>query len=224
MSDLIETLASYVPTLITRRLAVDPAPITAPTSETLPAAVLFADISGFTALTEHLAQKGPAGAEELTQHLNTYFGQLIDLIVLYGGDIVKFAGDALIALWPAFDGTGNYDPAFLPTALQQAARCSLEIQRQLNAYRVAADVSLSLKLTLGAGEVLTMHLGGVYGRWEFLVTGAPLIQVGLAGNYARPGDIILRPKPGHCCKPAPSVPCHPPSRFSQRRAEGRRCA
>jgi class 3 adenylate cyclase/tetratricopeptide (TPR) repeat protein len=194
VSDLIETLASYVPTLITRRLAVDPAPITAPTSETLPAAVLFADISGFTALTEHLAQKGPAGAEELTQHLNTYFGQLIDLIALYGGDIVKFAGDALIALWPALDGSGNYDPAFLPAALQQAARCSLEVQRQLNAYQVAADVSLSLKLTLGAGEVLTMLLGGVYGRWEFLVTGAPLIQVGLAGNYARPGDIILSPE------------------------------
>lgn len=194
MSNLIETLASYVPALITRRLADNPTPITTPTSEICPAAVLFADISGFTALTEHLAQKGPAGAEELTQHLNTYFGQLIDLIAAYGGDIVKFAGDALIALWPAFDESGSYDPAYLPAALQQAARCSLTIQQQLNAYEVAAGVQLSLKLTLGAGEVLTMHLGGVYGRWEFLVTGAPLIQVGLAGSQAQPGDIILSPE------------------------------
>ncbi|HXV98365.1 MAG TPA: adenylate/guanylate cyclase domain-containing protein, partial [Anaerolineae bacterium] len=99
VSDLIETLASYVPTFITRRLAANPTPLTTPTAQSFPAAVLFADISGFTALTEHLAQKGPAGTEELTQHLNTYFGQLIELITTHGGDIVKFAGDALIALW-----------------------------------------------------------------------------------------------------------------------------
>ncbi|MBE7555372.1 MAG: AAA family ATPase [Anaerolineales bacterium] len=194
MTELIETLASYVPALITRRLAVNPTPIDSPTAETFPAAVLFADISGFTALTEHLAQKGPAGAEELTQHLNTYFGQLIDLITAYGGDIVKFAGDALIALWPAFNETGHYDPACLPAAVEQAAQCSLAVQQRLNAYEVAAGVRLSLKLALGVGDVLTMHLGGVYGRWEFLVTGAPLIQVGLAGGQAQPGDTILSPE------------------------------
>ena len=33
------------------------------------------------------------------------------------------------------------------------------IQEHLNAYEVAEDVYLSLKLALGAGEVLTMHLG-----------------------------------------------------------------
>ncbi|MCL4296074.1 MAG: AAA family ATPase [Anaerolineae bacterium] len=194
VTELIETLASYVPALITRRLAANPTPIDSPTAETFPAAVLFADISGFTALTEHLAQKGPAGAEELTQHLNTYFGQLIDLITTYGGDIVKFAGDALIALWPAFNETGRYDPACLPAAVEQAAQCSLVVQQRLNAYEVAAGVRLSLKLALGAGDVLTMHLGGVYGRWEFLVTGAPLIQVGLAGGHAQPGDTILSPE------------------------------
>ena len=79
MSDLIETLASYVPTLITRRLADDPTPISQPVSERFLAAVLFADISGFTALTEQLAQRGPVGAEELTNLLNAYFDQLIDL-------------------------------------------------------------------------------------------------------------------------------------------------
>ena len=101
MSDLIETLTSYVPTLVARRLATDPTPPTQAEAESLPAAVLFADISGFTALTERLAQRGPAGIEELTHLLNEYFGQLIDLINIYGGDVFKFAGDALLALWPA---------------------------------------------------------------------------------------------------------------------------
>src|SRR5262245_8935527 len=100
MSALIKSLASYVPGLIVHRLAANPTPITAPFSEHFHAAVLFADISGFTALTEHLAQQGPAGAEILTRELNTYFGRLIDLIATHGGDVIKFAGDALTAVWP----------------------------------------------------------------------------------------------------------------------------
>lgn len=187
MSDLIETLTSYVPTLISRRLAIDPTPIDAPASERFSAAVLFADISGFTALTERLAQLGPAGAEELTYLLNTYFDHLINLISASGGDVVKFAGDALIALWPAAD------ESWLAEATQRAAQCGLAAQQQLHNYPVTPEVRLSLKIILGAGEVLTMHLGGEYGRWEFLVTGAPMVQVGQAAAYAGPGDVILSP-------------------------------
>jgi class 3 adenylate cyclase len=72
MAALLETLASYVPRLITHRLRTNPTPITAPASERFLAAVLFADISGFTPLTERLAQQGPAGAEKLTLELNNY--------------------------------------------------------------------------------------------------------------------------------------------------------
>lgn len=191
MPDLIETLASYVPKLIARRLAADPSPITAPDSERFPAAVLFADISGFTALTEQLARRGPVGAEELTQLLNAYFGQLIDLVTAHGGDIVKFAGDALIALWPAANQNGEPQPALLSTATRRAAQCSLAVQDRLQGYEVAPNIQLSLRLTLGAGEILAMHLGGEYSRWEFLVTGAPLVQVGSAGQFAQPGQVIL---------------------------------
>ena len=100
MFPVLDILASYAPALVTRRLAVDPKPISAPTLEHFNAVALFADISGFTPLTERLSQGGPQGVEELSRVLNTYFGQLIDLITAHGGDIVKFAGDALLALWP----------------------------------------------------------------------------------------------------------------------------
>jgi class 3 adenylate cyclase/tetratricopeptide (TPR) repeat protein len=194
VSDLINTLASYVPDLIARRLATDPTPINNPITERFPAAVLFADISGFTALTEQMAQRGPGGAEELTLLLNGYFGQLIKLITSYGGDVVKFAGDALIALFLTFGANGAPQPDHLSTVTGQAAQCSLIAQQQLNNYEVAPNIRLSLKLALGAGEVITMHLGGELNRWEFLVTGDPLIQVGLAGGYAQPGDVILSPE------------------------------
>ena len=97
---LTEILASYVPKLIQNRIVADPSPIESPVTEEMPAAILFADISGFTPLTERLVEKGPTGVEALARILNEYFGELIDIVHEYGGDIVKFAGDAAIAVWP----------------------------------------------------------------------------------------------------------------------------
>jgi hypothetical protein len=72
-------LASYVPALVARRFADRREPLVEPESERFPAAVLFADISGFTALTERLAGTGPNGVEELTELLNDCFGELVEL-------------------------------------------------------------------------------------------------------------------------------------------------
>ena len=73
MSELVDMLASYVPAIILQQLAVNPAPLIAPRAERFAAAVLFVDIKGFTPLTEQLAQRGVAGAEELSRVLNQYF-------------------------------------------------------------------------------------------------------------------------------------------------------
>jgi predicted ATPase/class 3 adenylate cyclase len=191
MSAFIKTLASYVPGLIIQRLAANPTPITAPISEHFPAAVLFADISGFTALTEHLAQQGPAGAEVLTRELNTYFGQLIDLITTHGGDVIKFAGDALTAVWPAAIGS---DLEALPLAAQQAAACTLAIQAALQDYQTRDGHTLAVRMGLGAGNIALMHVGGVYGRWEFVITGPPLSQVSQAQAHAQPSEVIVSPE------------------------------
>src|SRR5690242_1825154 len=99
MPVLVETLASYLPSLIVKRLLTEPSLV--PDLEQLSGAVFFADISGFTSLTERLVQRDPYGVEDLSRVLNTYFGQLIELIHSHGGDVVKFAGDSLLAIWPA---------------------------------------------------------------------------------------------------------------------------
>jgi class 3 adenylate cyclase len=70
------------------------------------AALLVADVSGFTKLNEALKeeetkQRGAQGkgAESLTLHLNKYFTNLLNIIENHGGDCVKFAGDALIVVF-----------------------------------------------------------------------------------------------------------------------------
>ncbi len=62
-------------------------------------AVALADISGFTPLTERLtasSSSSSAGIEELSTILNSYFSQMIRIVESYGGDVIKFAGDALL--------------------------------------------------------------------------------------------------------------------------------
>lgn len=49
--------------------------------------VMFADISGFTALTERLAAQGQVGAELLVTKLNSIFDRIVDTVVRYGGTV-----------------------------------------------------------------------------------------------------------------------------------------
>lgn len=185
-AEALQTLASYVPPLVVRLLARQPqAPLT-PSAEHVPAAVLFADVSGFTPLAERLAARGPVGAETLNQILNAYFGRLIDVIAEHGGEVEKFAGDALLALWPA----QNHD---LTTATRRAAQCGLAMQAAV-ASVASDDARLALKIVIGVGDVVVMQLGGVAQRWECVLTGAPLVQVSLAEPLAEPGEVMLSPE------------------------------
>ena len=70
-------------------------------------AALFADISGFTPLTEALAREyGPQrGAEELTANLNRVFHAIIAELDRYGGDVIYFSGDAITCWVDGDDGT-----------------------------------------------------------------------------------------------------------------------
>jgi class 3 adenylate cyclase len=188
MSDLIETLTSYVPVRIARRAAIEPGTFPRATAESFPAAVLFADISGFTALAERLAASGAVGAEDLTRLLNAYLGRLVEIVAASGGDVLKFAGDAVLSLWQA------EDDASLADAVVAACECALEVQARLGDYAADDGTRLSLKLAVGAGKIGTATLGGVRDRWEFLVAGPPIEQVGAANAHASPGDTICSPE------------------------------
>jgi class 3 adenylate cyclase len=189
MLPVLDVLASYVPALVTRRLAAEPAPVTAPTVERFRAVALFADISGFTPLAESLSQRGPQGAEELSRLLNDYFGELIDLIAAHGGDVVKFAGDALLALWPVARAGGN-GAVSEEAALLSAAQCALTAQSALQSFE-AGEARLAQRRGLGVEDVSVEHLGGEYGLWQILVAGELLGQVTAAEGQAEPGQVIL---------------------------------
>jgi class 3 adenylate cyclase/tetratricopeptide (TPR) repeat protein len=189
MSDhpVSQTLASYLPALVLRRLQSSAEANETGTAEPHHGAVIFADVNGFTAITERLAQQGAVGAEQLSRLLNDYFGQAIRQIDAAGGDIVRFAGDAILAVWPAVDETQ------LESAAVQAANCALRLQARLRDYQSDDGTSLTMKIGVGAGEFCVMHLGGEFERREFLVTGPAFEQSFAAVEDAQPGQVVASP-------------------------------
>jgi class 3 adenylate cyclase/tetratricopeptide (TPR) repeat protein len=181
---LINTLKSYIPDILQGRIANDPTPPNKPFAEDYTAAVLFVDISGFTALTEEFAARGPSGAEDISAILNRFYGQWIDIIKGYGGDIIKFAGDGLLVIWQYND---------LEKATLLAAQTAFEARKELENFRVG-DRTLSTRIALGTGHIALTGLGGVFNRWEMVVTGDALDQIGNAQKWLKPGQIIISPE------------------------------
>jgi hypothetical protein len=100
-------IEDFVPELVVRHICAgneSGAPVETPSVEHFPAVAMFADLSGFTHLCESLAAKGALGAETLGFWLNRYFELLVKIISKSGGDVFKFAGDALVVLWPPDQG------------------------------------------------------------------------------------------------------------------------
>ncbi len=181
-------LLPFVPPLVVQRFLPGGAPPTSARAEQLPAAVLFADISGFTALVERLREEGKRGAERVQEILNAVFGPLDELIEDAGGEVLKFPGDAALALFTAAPDDEPDAP------VRRAACAALEAMRRLDGLRVEGSAELRLRVALTAGTAWAAAVGGVGGRYELLVRGAPLEQLGAALAHARPGESLLSPE------------------------------
>lgn len=121
-------------------------------------AVSFVDISGFTKLSEFLVRReGRGGAELLNKFISGYFLKLIEVVFEFGGDILKFAGDAMLVVWrnPQTERIG------MLVAFWSSSRCTLFTshslagengERQPRARRARKTTQKDLTKLLGKGE------------------------------------------------------------------------
>jgi class 3 adenylate cyclase/tetratricopeptide (TPR) repeat protein len=153
------------------------------THRTVDGSLVFADVSGFTPLTERLARRGKVGAEELTDVLNSVFGTLGQVTDAFDGDLLKFGGDALLLL---FDGVDH---------VQRAAACAaglLEALRPFKRLRTAGGiVSLSMSIGLETGPVHLLHVGE--GHRELFALGPVVSTTVSMENAASGGQILVGP-------------------------------
>ncbi len=130
--------------------------------EAIHAVVWFCDLRGFTVLSEALPH------EELIDVLNNYFGIMCKAVVKEGGEVLKFMGDAMLAIFPLDEN------CCMATVCGQAMKASAKAREDmaaLNEKRLQNDqVPLAFGIALHVGDVLYGNIGGE-DRLDFTVIG-----------------------------------------------------
>jgi class 3 adenylate cyclase len=189
--ELLSALSAYLPQPLVRLLRDDPYREWAGYARQQPAAVLFADLVGFTPMTEALTSQGREGAEDLTRILDQVFTALIATCEDYGGVVGKFVGDALTVYWAVERGSD------LPLAIQYALACGLALQTQMQAFTevptTAGSFRLEMRVGVAAGVIELRVAGDPSIGLEALVLGWPLLAASQAQGAARPGEVVAHP-------------------------------
>ncbi len=152
------------------------------------AVALLLDASGFSTMTDVLAQFGQSGAETLAWVMQSVFDPMVENVHSRGGFVIGFAGDSFTALFPVERG--------LQLTLTQALTCSLEIQEQLAKHELFktahGDFKISVRIGLGLGE----------SRWQIVETtdrrratyyfhGTAIDRSVQSFNAAKAGEVVV---------------------------------
>ncbi len=136
--------------------------------------VLFADVSGFTAMSETM------DPEEVSDTMNALWARLDAAITTHGGTIDKHIGDALMALFGA--PTAHEDDP------ERAIRAALNMQAELHAFAKAQRHPLRMRIGINTGPVL---LGAVGTTAEYTAMGDTVNMASRLEHAAPIGGILI---------------------------------
>ena len=179
-STLVELLTSY----LGRRSAakVLAGSLRRGPGETIRAALLYADLRGFTELSEASA------ARDVIAALDAWFDRIAGAVHAFGGEVLKFIGDGVLAIFPIGErGAATACDAALRTVA--AARAGMD---HLNRARAAEGLPpLSFGLALHLGEMLWGNIGTA-NRLDFTAIGPAVNLVSRLEGLCRPlGHTVL---------------------------------
>ncbi len=148
-------------------------------------AAIFADISGFTPMTEALvaelgAQRGP---EELTANLNRIFHAIIEELDAFDGDVIYFSGDAITCWIDGDDG-------------MRAVACGLAMQEVLarvGEVRTPAGqvLRLAMKVAVAVGPARRFVVGDPQIQLIDVLAGRIIDQLAAAEHLTEKGEVVL---------------------------------
>lgn len=174
------TVTTYLPRLLVHQLLHQQ--LETPWLQWFDGSLLFADVSGSTALADRLSTLGREGTERVTDALNRLFDIMIEVVENYGGDLISFGGDALLVYF----GDDRHP--------RTAARAALALQDALKEYT---------HIVPGVGSFpMHLHIGVDSGRIAFASTGLPHARhccvvgttvngVAAAEGLAGPGEVVV---------------------------------
>ncbi len=151
-----------------------------------PATALFADISGFTTITETLMQHGQHGAEVLATVMRNVFAPLVHAVFTHGGYVVGFAGDAFTAIFPGAGEAVNWQVFAAGWRIQQHMRTRAQQSTDYGAFAFSAKVGIA------AGVAEWGILQGAAGkRATYFFRGTAVQGAVNAEHHANQGDLLV---------------------------------
>jgi DNA-binding response OmpR family regulator len=148
------------------------------------ATLLFSDVSGFTAMSSKMTPP------QVIALMNAYFDEMCPVVVEFGGDIDKFIGDAIMAI---FSEDARWEE---PHALR-AARAAWGMQRALerfNERRLEADPkakTIAMRVGLNAGPIVRGDLGSRFVRRDFTCIGDTVNRANRHESMAPLNGVLL---------------------------------
>jgi len=142
------------------------------------ATILFADVSGFTELSERMEP------DELRDAMETCFHEIERIVIARGGTIDKYIGDCVMALFGA------------PVALEQAAwyavNTAIEIRNGMKLLRASGRVpdTLDVHIGINTGLVVAGEVGGATKR-DYTVMGSAVNLASRLQHEASDGQIFV---------------------------------
>ena len=141
--------------------------------------VLFADISGFTSLSETMS---PSAVAVL---LNGYLSRMTDVIFKYEGTLDKYMGDGIMAVFGA--------PLDMDDHAERSIRTALEMQEQLAEWNAERPEGPELRIRIGinSGKAVAGEIGSV-NKMEYTVLGDTVNTASrLESAVAKPGSVVV---------------------------------
>jgi adenylate cyclase len=176
----MESLAAYIP--IDRRQAMARGQSLPDRSE---GAVLFADISGFSTLTDVLLRElgSRRGAEEMTRQLILVYTALIAELHRFRGSVIGFAGDSITCWLDGDDG-------------RRAVACALAMQHVMEQFAEVKTpagmiLSITVKVAIAAGPVRRFVVGDPQIQVMDVLAGSTLDRVALAEQYSERQEVVV---------------------------------
>jgi len=143
--------------------------------------ILFADISGFTTVSE---TKKP---EEVAEFLSHFFTAAVDAIFMYGGTLDKFIGDAVMAFFGAPIPQDDHADRAIMAGLMMQERIA-----EWNADRAAGDLPpVKIRVGINSGPAVVGNVG-TEKRVDYTVLGSSVnIASRLESGVAKPGQLVI---------------------------------
>lgn len=181
LTSLRYTLSTYLPRYLIDSIVADPRPSQVGGGFRY-GTVMFADVSGFTEMSEKLSALGKEGAEEITGIVNAYFEAMLEISTNLGGDLLKFGGDALLIF---FEGNDSARRALATGQAMQAAMANFaQVKTSQGVF------SLQMSIGMGTGPIFLATLGADR-KMEYTVMGRALTHMARAENRAGAGQIVV---------------------------------